>query len=111
MSASLRVAAALVIVTSLAGAAPARAAQASDLDRGKSLFDNECAHCHGVGGAGSMGPPLNRAVLRSAPDDQALRRIITEGIPERGMQRPRRTTENEQRQLVTYVRSLGKVQR
>jgi cytochrome c oxidase cbb3-type subunit III len=111
MSVPPRIAAAVVIVASLAGAAPARAAQASDLDRGKSLFDNLCVVCHGVNGAGAMAPPLNRAVLRSAPDDLALRRIISDGLPERGMPRPRRTTENELRQLVSYVRSLGRVPR
>ncbi|HEX5110540.1 MAG TPA: c-type cytochrome [Vicinamibacterales bacterium] len=111
MSAPLRIAAAVVIAASLAGATPARAGQDSDLDRGKSLFDNLCGNCHGASGAGNMAPPLNRPILRSAPDDQALRRIITEGIPERGMPRPRRTTENELRALVTYVRSLGHVER
>ena len=111
MNASRRIAAVLVIVASLAGAGQACAAQASDLDRGKSLFDNLCVVCHGAAGAGAMAPALNRPVLRSAPDDQALRRIISEGIPERGMPRPRRTTENELQALVGYLRSLGRVQR
>src|SRR5262249_26435247 len=38
----------------------------------------------------------------------SLRAIIRDGIPDRGMPRVRRTTDNEQRQLIAYVRSLGR---
>jgi cytochrome c oxidase cbb3-type subunit III len=111
MSANQRIGAALVIAASLAGGL-AEAGQASaDLAPGKALFDALCVVCHGVSGAGAMAPPLNRPALPAASDDAALRRIITDGIPERGMPRPRRTTENELRQLVSYVRSLGRLPR
>jgi cytochrome c oxidase cbb3-type subunit III len=85
------------------------AAQSSaDVQAGKVLFGHLCVTCHGFDGTGGAGPPLNRAKLTNAPDDAALRTIIADGIPNRGMPRVRRTLENEQRQLVAYVRSLGR---
>ena len=53
--------------------------------------------CHGFDGAGGAGPPLNRPKLVNAPDDAALRAIISDGIPDRGMPRVRRTTDDELR--------------
>ena len=110
MSTNRRLAAALLTIALMAFASHARAAQTTDLETGKALFDNICAVCHGVSGSGGMAAPLNRPVLRWAPDEEALKRIISEGLPERGMPRARRTTENELRQLMAYVRSLGRVE-
>ncbi len=84
------------------------AQSASDVQAGKVLFGHLCVTCHGFDGAGGAGPPLNRAKLMNAPDDAALRTIIADGIPNRGMPRVRRTLDGEQRQLVAYVRSLGR---
>ena len=80
----------------------------SDLQMGKQLFEGLCSRCHGFEGAGGEGPNLNRPTLVRAQTDEALRAIIRDGIPERGMPRVRRTTDNEQRQLIAYVRSLGR---
>jgi cytochrome c oxidase cbb3-type subunit 3 len=85
----------------------AAAAASSDFEQGKRLFQGMCVTCHGFEGAGGDAPPLNRPKLERAPDDAALRAVIGEGIPERGMPRVRRMTDNELRQLVSYVRSLG----
>ena len=93
-------------------AAPQRlnAAQAvSDVEQGKKLFQGLCVTCHGFDGAGGEAPPLNRPRLTSAPDEESLRKVISQGIPNRGMPRVRLLTENELRQLVSYVRSLGQV--
>jgi putative heme-binding domain-containing protein len=90
----------------------ASAAQsAADVQAGKVLFGHLCVSCQGFDGAGGAGPPLNRAKLVNAPDDAALRAIIADGIPNRGMPRLRRTLEGEQRALVAYVRSLGRTAR
>jgi cytochrome c oxidase cbb3-type subunit III len=86
----------------------ASAAQSADVQAGKTLFNGLCVTCHGFEGTGGAGPPLNRPKLTSAPTDAALRAIISDGIPDRGMPRVRRTTENELKQLVAYVRSLGR---
>jgi cytochrome c oxidase cbb3-type subunit III len=93
---------------SLATAGSAAAQSVSDVKAGKTLFDGLCVTCHGFDGTGGAGPPLNRAKLLNASTDAALRTIISEGIPNRGMPRVRRTTENELRQLVAYVRSIGR---
>jgi len=67
-----------------------------------------CARCHGMEGTGDEGPSLNRPTLTRAADDSALREVIRDGIPDRGMPRVRRLTENELDLLVAYVRSLGR---
>jgi cytochrome c oxidase cbb3-type subunit III len=78
-------------------------------DDAKQLFDGLCVRCHGINGTGDEAPSLNRATLRRAPDDASLRRLIRDGIPEAGMPRVRRMTEDEVELLVSFVRSLGKV--
>jgi len=80
----------------------------ADVQKGKQLFEGLCSRCHGFDGAGGEGPNLNRPTLLRAQDDEALRAIIRDGIPDRGMPRVRRTTDNEQGQLIAYVRSLGR---
>ena len=92
-------------------AAPARLAAQSnaDIEGGKQLFQGMCVQCHGAGGAGGEAPSLNRPRLSRAPDDAALAKVISNGIPNTAMPRIRRFTENELQQLVAYVRSVGKV--
>lgn len=92
-------------------AVPARmdAQTKADIDGGKPLFDGMCATCHGAAGAGGDAPSLNRARLIHAPTDAALIRILNNGIPNTAMPRIRRFTDTEARQLVAYVRSLGKL--
>lgn len=92
-------------------ATPARASAQSktDVEQGKLLFNGMCVECHGAGGTGGDAPSLNRARLSHAPDEAALANVISNGIPNTAMPRIRRFTENETRQLVAYVRSLGKV--
>ena len=62
---------------------------------GKKLFDGMCARCHGIDGTGDEGPALNRATLARAASDDALRDVIRDGIPERGMPRVRRLSDGE----------------
>src|SRR5438270_1197277 len=72
--------------------------------QGKTLFDGLCQDCHGPNGASDQAPALNHAL---GQDDATLRRIIRDGMPERGMPRVRRMTEEEVEVLASYVRSLG----
>ncbi len=97
-----RFAAVLVLVSTAA------LAQTSDLEKGKQLFLGMCSRCHGLSGAGGEGPNLNRPVLTNAPDDEALRAVIRDGIPDRGMPRIRRFTDAELTAMVVFVRSLGR---
>jgi len=79
-----------------------------DLAVGKKIFDSQCALCHGESGAGGRGPGLNRPKLKRAPDDDALRALISEGIvpemPGAWQLHPR-----EVAAVAVYVRSLGAV--
>jgi putative heme-binding domain-containing protein len=76
---------------------------------GKRLFDGQCAVCHGIGGGGSTGPNLHRAVLPRAASNADLVRVITEGIPNTQMPGAWQMTEHEARLVAAYVRSIGKV--
>ena len=93
------------------GAVPARvgAQDNADIDGGRRLFQGMCVECHGAGGTGGDAPNLNRPRLNHAPDDTALASVIANGIPNTAMPRIRRFTESELKQLVAYVRSIGKI--
>ena len=93
----------LILALTMQTAAPAR-----DVQEGKKLFDGMCARCHGIDGTGDEGPALNRATLARAGTEDALRDVIRDGIPDRGMPRVRRLSDGELAQLVAYVRSLGR---
>jgi metallo-beta-lactamase class B len=82
---------------------------AADIEGGRQLFNGMCVECHGVNGTGADAPSLNRPRLLHAPTDAALVKILEVGIPNTNMPRIRRFTDTETRQLVTYIRSLGRV--
>jgi cytochrome c oxidase cbb3-type subunit 3 len=94
----------------IAIAVPARvgAQNTTDVDDGRRLFQGMCVECHGIGGTGGEAPSLNRPRLQHASDDASLANVIANGIPNTAMPRIRRFTEGELRQLVAYVRSIGK---
>ena len=98
----------LFAVLTAAASVPVWAQTAADVGPGKKLFEGMCARCHGIDGTGDEGPNLNRPSLTRAGGDEALRAVIRDGIPDRGMPRVRRLTDNELNQLVAYVRSLGR---
>jgi putative heme-binding domain-containing protein len=86
-------------------------ATATDVATGKRLFDGLCAWCHGIEGVGGAGPTLQRATLRSAPDDRALLQVLRNGIP--GTEMPGTIlalSEASSWQVAAYVRSLGRAQ-
>jgi len=96
------------LITALVLISAVASAQTSDLEKGRQLFLGMCSRCHGLTGAGGEGPNLNRPVLTNAPDDNALREVIRDGIPDRGMPRIRRFTDSELTAMVVFVRSLGR---
>jgi putative heme-binding domain-containing protein len=98
-----------LILALLLAASLARAADTPDVEAGRKLFQGMCVTCHGFEGKGGDAPSLTRARLDHAPDDAALRALIADGLPARGMPRVRRMTDTELRQLVAYVRSLGRL--
>jgi len=81
---------------------------APDLAVGKKIFESQCALCHGESGTGGRGPALTRPKLNKAPDDEALRSVISEGIaPE--MPGAWQLHPHEVVSVAAYVRSLGSV--
>jgi cytochrome c oxidase cbb3-type subunit 3 len=111
-SMSSRSLAVIALVAALPAARPASAQQtasltADELAKGRAHYVASCARCHGVNGGGGEGPPLARAVIPRAPDDQTLERIIVLGIAGTAMGGTRWLSEEERRLVIGYVRSLA----
>ena len=85
-------------------------ATAQEVARGRTLFEAQCAYCHGADGDGGRGANLARTTLHRAPTDEALFRIVNRGIPGTGMP-GNAMSEGETWQVVAFVRSLGRVKR
>jgi cytochrome c oxidase cbb3-type subunit 3 len=85
------------------------AARAPDHDRGKRLFEGHCGRCHGMQGGGGTGANLRRPKLDRAADDARLFDLIRDGIPESGMPSAWVMSDNEVRDVIAYVRALGRV--
>jgi cytochrome c oxidase cbb3-type subunit III len=81
-------------------------AQVPDPAVGKKIFESQCALCHGQTGTGGRGPSLNRAKLGRAPDDEALWKVISNGI-EPEMPGAWQLNPHEVYSVAAYVRSLG----
>ena len=87
----------LVLVVSLAAqeGAPQRparanpaevAAKAAAADRGRAIFKQSCAICHGEDGTGGRGPDLIRSSLvRHDKNGDLIGPVVTGGRPEKGM--------------------------
>jgi len=83
-------------------------AQIPDPSAGKKIFESQCALCHGQTGTGGRGPSLNRPKLGRAPDDQALQKVISDGI-EPEMPGAWQLNPHEVSSVAAYVRSLGAI--
>ena len=71
------------------------------------FFGYNCVDCHGVDGAGAIGPSLADGRWRFGGSEQEVFRSIADGRPE-GMPRwGPKIPPAQIRQLVAYVRSLG----
>jgi putative heme-binding domain-containing protein len=81
---------------------------APDLGAGKRLFESQCALCHGAKGTGGRGPSLTRPKLSKAPDDAALRAIISDGSPPE-MPAAWQLSPREVANVAAFVRSLGSI--
>ena len=65
--------------------APALAAEAQPLVGVRAVIAQNCAPCHGAGLAGGMQKSLVEGQWKYATDDQSIRNIIKNGLPEMGM--------------------------
>lgn len=81
----------------------------SDLEHGRRLFEAQCSRCHGFNGRGGSGPSLARRVLRRAPDDESLIKVIAGGIPDTSMPEAWQMSDRERQLVAAFVRSLGSV--
>jgi cytochrome c oxidase cbb3-type subunit 3 len=89
---------------------PVAALTAADLAQGKRLFVGRCAYCHAMAGTGDRGPSLTRPELLHAPDNQALFKLIQNGIDGSEMPAAWQMTDHEIWLVAGYVRSLGRTQ-
>lgn len=109
----LVIAGALAAGLRIDAAAQVRAARppvsaSSDLAAGKTVFDSQCAWCHGNDGDGGTGPNLH-GKLRHATDLKSIADIIMNGIPATDMPSFRLPlTERSARQAAAYVQSLSR---
>ena len=63
-----------------------------------------------MGGTGGEGPSLAQPTLRHAADEEALVKVIQDGIEGTDMPGAWQISENEVREIAAYVRSLGRVE-
>jgi putative heme-binding domain-containing protein len=81
-----------------------------DMRMGASLYQAQCASCHGLDAAGGeegRGPALNTGRFRHASSDGGLFRVIRDGVNDTGMMGVGPDVpEQSVWQLVTYLRSL-----
>jgi putative heme-binding domain-containing protein len=89
---------------------PLQSPTPEDFARGRALFRAQCTGCHGMDGTGGSGPRLARRRLRRAPDDEALVRVLREGIPGTGMAAAWQNGDRDLVRLAAFVRSLGRVE-
>jgi len=100
----------LSVFVSAAAGQNSTAPKPADLAQGKKIYNNQCALCHGIGGAGGRGPALDRPKLPRAATPADLIKLIQEGIPNSEMPGFWSLNNREVRQVAGYVRSLGRMQ-
>jgi len=88
--------------------APPQLLTPEDLAAGERIYRTQCAYCHGTRGEGGRGATLARPRLLHAPDDQAMFGVIAYGIPDTEMP-GHWFTDREIRQVVAFVRTLGRL--
>ena len=89
-------------------AEPLSALSEADIAEGAILYQAHCSVCHGVDGSGGKGPNLRRPNYHRAGDDEALLRVIRQGIREAGMPRGWMMNSLELRRVGGYLRSIGR---
>jgi mono/diheme cytochrome c family protein len=85
--------------------------QATYARLGDGLFANNCAACHGRGATGGDAPTLNAKQFLTTTSDEQMRLLIAGGVsgtsmPAWSLDYGGPLTDEQIRQLVTYLRSL-----
>ncbi len=82
---------------------------APDLTVGKRVYEVQCALCHALDGSGGRGPAFKGRRLRRAATDEALKKIIYDGIPGTEMGTLWVLTPKEVASVAAFVRSIERV--
>ena len=80
-----------------------RSADSSDVAEGRVLVRGYCSQCHGLDAKGARAPDLSQRVLRHANSEEALARIIVNGIPATGMAGFKWFPERFVEQVVSFI--------
>ena len=91
----------LILLLPLAGLAHAKDAQ---FERGKALFRQHCAACHGYDGKGGVGVPLALPDFQYAVTNRFLETTIRMGRPGRVMPAFKSLSDADVKALVKYIR-------
>jgi cytochrome c oxidase cbb3-type subunit 3 len=76
------------------------------LDQGKAIFRGNCAFCHGLTAQGGRGPSLISSALLHGNSDEAIKSVITRGVP--GTTMPSFDLQKDDLDnLVQFLRSLS----
>ena len=76
------------------------------LDQGKAIFRSNCAFCHGLTAQGGRGPNLISSALLHGTSDDAIKNVITRGVP--GTTMPSFDMQKDDLgNLVLFLRSLS----
>jgi mono/diheme cytochrome c family protein len=109
-----------IFAAGLLWSSSALAAAPADIEQGRAVYERHCADCHGPEGRGdgklatSLSPRPGNLVSAqtSAKSDQDLLKIIANGRPRTAMTGWNgRLSEDEQRAVLAYIRSLVKFSR
>jgi alcohol dehydrogenase (cytochrome c) len=98
----------LLLVVSLALAVRGVSRAEEKADRGKELFSQNCALCHGAFGQGGAGPDLSNPAWQAGITDAELNRVMRQGI--RGTAMPsfsEKLNEQDRTDLIRHLRSLS----
>lgn len=98
--------AALGLLCTCARFAAAQEYAPADIAYGSRLYTAQCATCHGATGDAVAGVNLRSGQFRNATTDQELTRVITNGIPDTGMQ-AFRFDASELAGIVAYLRNMN----
>ena len=79
--------------------------EATSSDQGKTLFEGNCAGCHGIDGSGAMGPSIRQAAANLGPE--GITSFLKNGVMGSGMPTFGQLGDAKLALLVDYVGSLG----
>jgi len=96
----------LISLLFLAASLPIPVLAAAPVD-GYRLYQNNCVACHGEGGGGGVGVPLNLPDFLAVASDDYLHATIRSGRPGRVMPAFPRLSDTEIDAIISYLRSLS----